>query len=87
MMDSSQAIDLCRQALLLAAILAAPVLIAGVITSLLTGLFQTLFQIQDQSIAFVPKLIVGSLVLLACMPWMFSRMCEFTRQLFVGAGY
>lgn len=87
MIDSSEAIDLCRQALLLAAFLAAPILLAGAITSLVTGLLQTLFQIQDQSISFVPKLIVSSLVLLACMPWMFSRMCEFTQQLFVGAAY
>jgi len=85
--DASHTMDLCRQALLLAALLAAPVLIAGAVTSLVTGVLQTLFQIQDQSISFVPKLIVSSLVLLACMPWMFSRMCEFTQQLFVGAGY
>ena len=86
-LDASQTIDLCRQALLLAALLAAPVLIAGAVTSLITGVLQTLFQIQDQSLSFVPKLIVSSLVLLMCMPWMFSRMCEFTRQLFVGANY
>jgi flagellar biosynthetic protein FliQ len=85
-LDSSQTIELCRQALLLAGLLAAPVLIAGAITSLVTGLLQTLFQIQDQSISFVPKLIVSTAVLLACMPWMFSRMCEFTQQLFIAAG-
>ena len=83
--DSSQAIDLCRQALLLAAMLAAPVLLVGALVGILTGLLQTLFQIQDQSISFVPKLIVSSLVLLACMPWMLSRMIEFTHTLFVGA--
>ena len=82
--DSSQAIDLCRQALLLAAMLAAPVLLVGAIIGIVTGLLQTLFQIQDQSISFVPKLIVSSVVLLACMPWMFSRMIEFTQTLFAG---
>lgn len=82
--DSSQAIDLCRQALLLAAMLAAPVLLVGAIIGIVTGLLQTLFQIQDQSISFVPKLIVSSVVLLACMPWMFSRMIEFTQTLFTG---
>ena len=85
-LDSSQAVDLCRQALMLAALLAAPVLVVGAIVGMITGLLQTLFQIQDQSISFVPKLIVSSLVLLACMPWMFSRMIEFTRTLFAGPG-
>lgn len=85
-LDSSQAVDLCRQALMLAALLAAPVLVVGAIVGMITGLLQTLFQIQDQSISFVPKLIVSSLVLLACMPWMLSRMIEFTQTLFAGPG-
>ncbi|QEG02095.1 Flagellar biosynthetic protein FliQ [Stieleria maiorica] len=84
-LDSSQAVDLCRQALMLAALLAAPVLLIGAVVGIVTGLLQTLFQIQDQSISFVPKLIVSSLVLLACMPWMFSRMIEFTQTMFVGS--
>ncbi|MCC9599774.1 flagellar biosynthetic protein FliQ [Stieleria sp. JC731] len=85
-MDPSQAIDLCRQALFLAALLAAPVLLAGAVTGLISGLIQTLFQVQDQSISFVPKLIVSSLVLLACLPWMFSRMMEFAGTLFATGG-
>ena len=85
--DSGQAVDLCRQALMLAVMLAAPVLIAGVLVGLVTGLIQTLFQVQDQSISFVPKLIVCSLVLLACMPWMFSEIIEFSQQLYSGTGY
>ena len=82
-LDPTQAVDLCRQALMLAGLLAAPVLIVGAIVGLVTGILQTLFQIQDQSIAFVPKLVVSSLVLLACLPWMFSRMIEFTQTLMV----
>ncbi|MCO8120339.1 flagellar biosynthetic protein FliQ [Stieleria sp. TO1_6] len=85
-LDSSQAVDLCRQALMLAVMLAAPVLIVGAIVGIVTGLLQTLFQIQDQSISFVPKLIVSSLVLLACLPWMFSRIIEFTQTVFVSPG-
>lgn len=68
---------------MLAGLLAAPVLIVGALVGLVTGLLQTLFQIQDQSISFVPKLVVSSLVLLACLPWMFSRMVEFTQTLMV----
>lgn len=85
-MDASQAVDLCRQTLMLAVMLAAPVLLIGAAVGIATGLFQTLFQIQDQSISFVPKLIASCLVLLACLPWIFSRMIEFTQQLYLGAG-
>jgi flagellar biosynthetic protein FliQ len=83
--DSGQAVDLCRQALLLAALLAAPALLAGALVGLLSGLLQTLFQIQDQSIAFVPKLVVCSAVLLLCMPWMFTQMMEFAQLLWTGS--
>ena len=86
-MDSSQAVDLCRQALLLAAMLAAPALIASAVVGLFSGLLQTLFQVQDQSITFVPKLIVCGAVLLVCMPWMFARMIDFAQQLFVGSSW
>ncbi|OYP30360.1 flagellar biosynthetic protein FliQ [Rhodopirellula sp. MGV] len=87
MLDANQAVDLCRQALLLAALLAAPVLLAGAATGLLSGLVQTLFQVQDQSISFVPKLVVSSLVLLACLPWMLSRMMDFAGTLFASGGF
>ena len=70
---------------MLAAMLAAPVLVVGAIVGIVTGLLQTLFQVQDQSISFVPKVIVSSVVLIACMPWMFSRMIEFTQTMFVGS--
>ena len=83
-MDTSQAVDLCRQTLLLAAMLAAPALIVAAVVGMLTGLLQTLFQVQDQSISFVPKLVACCVVLLTCMPWMFSRMIEFAQHLFVG---
>ncbi|MEO1528161.1 MAG: flagellar biosynthetic protein FliQ [Planctomycetota bacterium] len=86
-MDASQAVDLCRQALLLAALLAAPALIVSAIVGLCSGLLQTLFQIQDQSISFVPKLIVCGGVLMICMPWMFARMIDFAQQLFVGSSW
>ena len=84
-LDSSQAVELCRQAILLAAMLAAPALIVSAVVGLISGLLQTLFQIQDQSISFVPKLVVCGAVLMICMPWMFSRMIDFAQQLFMGA--
>lgn len=84
-LDSSQAVELCRQAILLAAMLAAPALIVSAVVGLVSGLLQTLFQIQDQSISFVPKLVVCGAVLMICMPWMFSRMIDFAQRLFVGA--
>ena len=48
-------------------IIGSPVLVAGMIVGLVIGLFQTLTQIQEQSVVFVPKIIVMLLVLSVCV--------------------
>jgi flagellar biosynthetic protein FliQ len=85
-MDASQAIDLCRATLLTAVILAAPMLLIGMAAGLVVGLLQALTQIQDQTVAFVPKILAMSAVLAVCLPWLVTRMEEFTRTIFIGAG-
>ncbi len=69
-----------------AVVLAAPLLLAGMATGLLVGLLQALTQIQDQTVAFVPKLLAMAAVMVACLPWLMSRMVEFTRTVFENAG-
>ena len=85
-MDPASAIDLCRTALLSAVIIAAPMLIIGMAAGLLVGLMQALTQIQDQTVAFVPKILAMSGVLVICLPWLVTRMVEFTRVVFINAG-
>jgi len=85
-MDSAAAIDLCRSTLIAALVIGAPMLVVGMVAGLLIGLFQALTQIQDQTVSFVPKLIAMAAVMIACMPWLLTRMVEFTRQVFENAG-
>ncbi len=85
-MDVNTVTDLCRYALLSALVIAAPMLVAGMIVGLVVGLLQALTQIQDQTVAFVPKLVVMALVLVMSFPWLMDRMIEFTRGVFLSAG-
>lgn len=85
-MDSQNAIDLCRDALLAALIIGAPMLLVGMAAGLAIGLIQALTQIQDQTVAFVPKLLAMAAVMIACLPWLMTRLVEFTREVFVNAG-
>jgi flagellar biosynthetic protein FliQ len=85
-MDASAAVDICRNTLIAALIIGAPMLIVGMAAGLLIGLLQALTQIQDQTVAFVPKLVAMAAVMIVCMPWLFLRMVEFTRQVFESAG-
>lgn len=85
-LDATSAIDLCRSALIAAVIIAAPMLIVGMAAGLLVGLLQALTQIQDQTVSFVPKILAMAAVLIACTPWLMTRMVEFTQRVFENAG-
>lgn len=81
-MDASSALDLCRSTLLTAVVIAAPMLLVGMAAGLGVGLIQALTQIQDQTVAFVPKLLAMAAVLVACLPWLMTRMLDFTKIIF-----
>ncbi|EMI45147.1 MULTISPECIES: flagellar biosynthesis protein FliQ [Pirellulaceae] len=86
MLEPSSAVDLIREALIVAVILATPMLLVGMAAGLAIGLIQALTQIQDQTVSFVPKILAMAAVLIACMPWLMTRMLEFTRSVFENAG-
>lgn len=80
-MDPQLAVDLGREALVIAALISAPVLVAGMVVGMAVGLIQALTQIQEQTVAFVPKLIAMALVLGLSLPWVLTRLIEYSREL------
>ncbi len=85
-MESAAAVDLCRMALMSALIIGAPMLIVAMLAGLVIGLVQALTQVQDQTVAFVPKLLAMIAAMIVCMPWILTRMMEYTRVMFENAG-
>ena len=59
-------------------------LVAGLIVGLVIGLFQALTQIQEQTVVFVPKIIVMLLVLSVSLPWLIAQMVQYTTDLIAG---
>lgn len=80
-MDPQAAVDLSREALVIATIIAAPALIAGMVVGLVIGLLQALTQIQEQTVAFVPKLLAMAVAIGLTLPWVLTRLLEYTREL------
>src|SRR5262245_32838517 len=80
-MDAQQAINLTQQAMLTALLIGAPILVAGVLVGLLIGLAQALTQVQDQTVAFVPKIVAMVAVLILCLPWLVQKMVEYSEVL------
>lgn len=73
--------DLARDALGLALLIAAPLLLAGLLTAFVVSLFQAATQILEPSLSFVPKLLVMAAVLAVLGNWMGGQLVEFSRTL------
>ncbi|MDP1863511.1 MAG: flagellar biosynthetic protein FliQ [Sulfuriferula multivorans] len=72
---------LARDTLWLVVMLAAPVLLAGLLTAFAISLFQAATQILEPTLSFVPKLIVMLVVLAILGSWMGGQLVEFARTL------
>ena len=82
MMDDSAVLHLASMAMVVAVKVGAPILLSTVAIGLAISLFQSVTQIQEVTLTFVPKLIGVGLVLLLAGRWMLDSLVDFTRQLF-----
>jgi flagellar biosynthesis protein FliQ len=82
-MDAQDAVDLGRQAIVVALLVSSPVLLVGMVVGLLIGLLQAVTQIQEQTIAFVPKLVVMVLTIALLTPWLINQMVQYSHDLVV----
>lgn len=76
------AVQLLRGGVLQTLLLAAPLLLIGMVVGLIISIFQATTSIQEQTLSFVPKIaaILGALILLG--PWIMDSMVQFTVRLF-----
>ena len=81
-MSAEQVMEIMKEAMLVAFEIAGPLLIISIAVGLLVAIFQAATQIHEQTLTFVPKLIVIALVLLALGSWMSKFMNEFVVELF-----
>jgi len=79
-----EALNIAYRSLITVAMLAGPMLAAGLCTGLLIGLFQAVTSIQEQTLTFIPKLMVTLGVMAYCLPWMTQTIVSFTSQLLIG---
>jgi len=79
-MTEAELIDVARETMMVTLVVSAPSLLVALAVGLLVSIFQTLTQIQEQTLTFVPKmmLVFGSLVLF--LPFMLSNLTEFWRH-------
>jgi flagellar biosynthesis protein FliQ len=83
-MDQDVVIDLSTAALTLAFKVALPMLGVGLVVGLVVSIFQAVTQIQEQTLAFIPKIVALAAVLLFLGPWMLNQLLNYTIELWSG---
>lgn len=77
-MSAEFVIQLAGQAVYLVLKASAPMLLAGLLIGLLVSVFQATTQIQEQTLAFVPKIIGVLVAMLLFGPWILTSLVDFT---------
>lgn len=81
-MNEDIVITLGQEALKTLAMLSAPLLLSTLIIGLIISIFQALTQINENTLTFVPKMIVIAIILVLAGPWMLDTMSSYTINLF-----
>ena len=82
-MGPETVMDIGREALWLAVLLAGPMLGAALAVGLFIGVIQAATQIQETTLSFIPKLLALVIVLFVIGPWMLRIIVTFTERLFM----
>lgn len=75
-------VQLARETLEVALLLAAPILAVATVLSLLINIAQVMTSIQEHTVATVPRIAVVAIVTFVSLPWMLRRLMSFTVHLF-----
>lgn len=83
-MDNNFVIEITNQAIKVTIMLAAPMLLGALIVGIMVSLFQAVTQINEQTLSFIPKILVIVMALVLLSPWMMETLTSFTHDLYVG---
>jgi flagellar biosynthetic protein FliQ len=66
----------------LALLVAAPMLLIGLVVGIVVSLFQAVTQIQEQTLSFIPKIVAMVCAAIVLLPWMTHRLMEYSAAIF-----
>jgi flagellar biosynthesis protein FliQ len=82
-MNQDTVINLATQGMTLALKVAGPLLLAGLVIGLLVSIFQSVTQIQEQSLTFIPKIIGVAAIMVLLGPWMLGQLISYAQTLYL----
>lgn len=81
-MDQSVILTILQKTILLTMVMSAPILVSAIVVGLTISVIQSVTQIQEQTLTFVPKIFAALLVLVIAAPWMIDVFTSSTKELF-----
>ncbi len=81
-MENEFAIEVVNQAIKVTLLLSAPMLIGALVIGILVSIFQAVTQINEQTLSFIPKILVIIAALVIFSPWMMETLVTYTQDLF-----
>ncbi|ELK44755.1 flagellar biosynthesis protein FliQ [Halobacillus sp. ACCC02827] len=81
-MDTNMVISFAKEGIYTVLLISGPVLILALAIGLVVSIFQATTQIQEQTLAFIPKIVAVLIGLIVFGPWMLTNMVEFTANIF-----
>lgn len=81
-MTPDMVIKLAEQSIFTIILISAPMLLIALAVGLLVSVFQAMTQIQEQTLAFIPKILAVFIALVVFGPWMLTLLLDYTRDLF-----
>jgi flagellar biosynthetic protein FliQ len=78
--------DLLQTALMTTMSVVAPLLAAIVLVSLVVNVLQTMTQLHDQALAFVPRIVMAGVLMLLLLPWLLGRVTDYAVDVYRAAG-
>lgn len=82
-MSQGDIVQLAQQAMTMVLMAAAPMLGFGLLVGLVVSIFQATTQIQEATLAFVPKIVAVLVAFIVFGPWILNVILDFTRDLFL----
>jgi flagellar biosynthetic protein FliQ len=80
----AESLGFVREALIMSLVLSAPILGAGLLVGLVISLLQAVTQVQEQTLAFVPKIVAMIVVSILLLGWMGTQLSGFATRMFGG---
>jgi flagellar biosynthetic protein FliQ len=80
-MSPDVVIDLFAQALMLVVLMVSVLIVPGLVVGLIISTFQAATQINEQTLSFLPRLIVTLVAVMLAGPWLLTKLTDFTQQL------